>query len=239
MNDTEIAQNGEIPMEYEYDERDNWDVWAAMIDAKLDAMMEHKKDHPRPQEGDGEVLMDHVEKRVESALVDYKKEIHQYLSNAMANVEQLHLRAIASMHEVSEKCIHDLNEKHVQTVLLNQSLSGMSDVDEIQQQMHENFYMERQHMLDEVDKRLALHAQKWEKGHGVLMENVRNRMTTLEDALRNVMHEMSKFAQMQKSLQQDHVQGEKIPAMHDGLKKLAQDVKKSPDVENAMHNVTH
>ena len=73
VNDPEIAQNGEIPMEYEYDERENWDVWAAMIDAKLDAVMEHQKDHPRPQEGDGEVLMDHVEKRVESALVDYKK----------------------------------------------------------------------------------------------------------------------------------------------------------------------
>ena len=73
MNDPEIAQNGEIPMEYEYDEGENWDVWAAMIDAKLDAVMEHQKDHPRPQEGDGEVLMDHVEKRVENALVDYKK----------------------------------------------------------------------------------------------------------------------------------------------------------------------
>ena len=49
MNDPEIAQNGEIPMEYEYGERDNWDVWAAMIDAKSDAVMEHQKDHPDPK----------------------------------------------------------------------------------------------------------------------------------------------------------------------------------------------
>jgi predicted transcriptional regulator YheO len=141
------------------DDRDNWGLWAATIDAKIDAVVEQMKDHPREPEWGG-VLMENVDERIENALRDYKREIHQHLSRAMSNVEEMHMQAISKMQEVSEKYIHELHDKHVQAVVLNQNLDAMNDMDELQQKLHEKFHMERQNMLNEVDQRLQMHGQK-------------------------------------------------------------------------------
>ena len=140
--------------------------------------------------------MENVDERIENALRDYKREIHQHLSRAMSNVEEMHMQAISKMQEVSEKYIHELHDKHVQAVVLNQNLDAMNDMDELQQKLHEKFHMERQNMLNEVDQRLQMHGQKWELGHAPIMSNMQNRLASLEGGLQHVTQELQKFQQV-------------------------------------------
>ena len=88
---------------------------------------------------EGQLLEAHVDKRIDDTILDYKREIHQQLSHAVANIEEMHMQAISKMQIASEKFIHDLHEKQVQTILLNQNLDSMGEVDDIQQKLHEKF----------------------------------------------------------------------------------------------------
>jgi hypothetical protein len=188
-NDPQPQQNAPEYYEYAYDEQNNWGQWAATIDEKIDALMAHKC-QGREHSTEGEMLMAHVDKRIEDTISDYKREIHQRLTQAVSHVEEMHMQAISKMQVVSEKYIHELHEKHVQTVLLNQNLDAMGEVDDFQQKMHQKFYMERQGMLEDVDARLQMHAQKWELGHTPIMANVQKRLAELENGLQSVIQEV-------------------------------------------------
>jgi hypothetical protein len=193
QNYTQPQQNAQEYYSYGYDEQNNWGQWAATIDEKIDALMDRMNTMGGGQTTEGQLLMAHVDKRINDTILDYKREIHQQLTHAVANVEDMHMQAISKMQVVSEKYIHELHERQVHTVLLNQNLDSMGEVDEIQQKLHEKFCMERQGMLNDVDARLQMHAQKWELGHTPIMANMQKRLADLENVVQDVIQEVKNW----------------------------------------------
>jgi hypothetical protein len=72
-------------------------------------------------------------------------------------------------------------------------LDSMGEVDEIQQKLHEKFYLERQRMMEDVDARLQMHTQRWELGHTPIMSNMQKRLADLENVVRNVTQEVNNW----------------------------------------------
>ena len=68
------------------------------------------------------------------------------------------------MQVASATDVHEWHERHVQTILLNQNVEFMNEIDDFQQKLHEKIYVERQSMLNDADTRLQMHTQRWELG---------------------------------------------------------------------------
>ena len=68
--------------------------------------------------------------------MDYKKEIHRNFTNALDKMEKFHHQSVAKMQVVSEQYLQEIHQRNVQTTILNQSLEGLSDIDQLQQKVH-------------------------------------------------------------------------------------------------------